>query len=285
MQKQQIIFLSVGAAVGLIAIVVMKTYMGDVAQAERKKAQKAFEQAQQSQSIIMVARQDIPAGSTIQGAFVESVIVPREYVQPQAATSVDSVSGMIAVAPIAKGEQITLSKLASSTTGSAFGGTNLSTVTPVGKRAVPVLIENIADLIGLLKPGDYVDVIAILTLVDKKTQVAQQTIAPIFQNVLVLAIGLETAASAQDVEKQKKPLVTLALSPKEANIITFLQEQGKIRLVLRSGEDSQIEIVRPVNWDNIFEYLPSLKDNIEGESIEIYRGQEKERIVISNATR
>jgi len=275
----------VGAAVGLIAIVVMKTYMGDVAQAERKKAQKAFEQAQQSQSIIMVARQDIPAGSTIQGAFVESVIVPREYVQPQAATSVDSVSGMIAVAPIAKGEQITLSKLASSTTGSAFGGTNLSTVTPVGKRAVPVLIENIADLIGLLKPGDYVDVIAILTLVDKKTQVAQQTIAPIFQNVLVLAIGLETAASAQDVEKQKKPLVTLALSPKEANIITFLQEQGKIRLVLRSGEDSQIEIVRPVNWDNIFEYLPSLKDNIEGESIEIYRGQEKERIVISNATR
>jgi len=284
-QKQQIIFLSVGAAVGLIAIVVMKTYMGDVAQAERKKAQKAFEQAQQSQSIIMVARQDIPAGSTIQGAFVESVIVPREYVQPQAATSVDSVSGMIAVAPIAKGEQITLSKLASSTTGSAFGGTNLSTVTPVGKRAVPVLIENIADLIGLLKPGDYVDVIAILTLVDKKTQVAQQTIAPIFQNVLVLAIGLETAASAQDVEKQKKPLVTLALSPKEANIITFLQEQGKIRLVLRSGEDSQIEIVRPVNWDNIFEYLPSLKDNIEGESIEIYRGQEKERIVISNATR
>ena len=284
MQKQQIIFLSVGAAVGLIAIVVMKTYMTDVAQAERKKAQAVLQQAQQSQAIVMVARQDIPAGTTMQGAYLESVIVPREYIQPQAATSIDSVSGMIAVAPIGKGEQVTLSKLAPATTGKNFRSTDLAQLTPMGRRAVPVPVENIDDLVGLLKPGDYVDVIATLTLVDKKTQAAQQTITPVFQNILVLAIGLETAA-VQDSEKQKKPLVTLALTPKETNIITFLQEQGKIRLVLRSAEDSQIEIVRPVNWDNIFEYVPSLRDNIEGESIEIIRGTERDRIPVSNGSR
>jgi len=283
-QKQQIIFLSVGAAVGLIAIVVMKTYMTDVAQAERKKAQAVLQQAQQSQAIVMVARQDIPAGTTMQGAYLESVIVPREYIQPQAATSIDSVSGMIAVAPIGKGEQVTLSKLAPATTGKNFRSTDLAQLTPMGRRAVPVPVENIDDLVGLLKPGDYVDVIATLTLVDKKTQAAQQTITPVFQNILVLAIGLETAA-VQDSEKQKKPLVTLALTPKETNIITFLQEQGKIRLVLRSAEDSQIEIVRPVNWDNIFEYVPSLRDNIEGESIEIIRGTERDRIPVSNGSR
>jgi len=284
LQKQQIIFLSVGAVVGLIAIIVMKTYMTDVAQAERKKAQSALEQAKQAQAIVMIARQDIPAGATMQGAYLESVIVPRDYIQPQAASSIDSVSGMIAIAPFAKGEQITLSKLAPATTGKNFRSTELAQLTPVGKRAVPVAVENIDDLVGLLKPGDYVDVIAALTLVDKKTQVAQQTITPVFQNILVLAIGLETAA-VQDTEKQKKPLVTLALTSKEANVITFLQEQGKIRLVLRSAEDSQIEIIRPVNWDNIYEYVPGLRDNVEGESIEIIRGTEKERIAVTSSSR
>ena len=82
--------------------------------------------------------------------------------------------------------------------------------------------------------------------------------------------------------KERNPSVTLALSPTEANILTFIQEQGKVRLSLRSAKDAKIESSKSITWDNISDYLPQLRGAGEGsETIEIYRGLKKERIPIS----
>jgi Flp pilus assembly protein CpaB len=82
--------------------------------------------------------------------------------------------------------------------------------------------------------------------------------------------------------QEKSPLVTLALTPEEANILAFLQEQGKIRLSIRGTTDSQIHTVKPVTWENIFQYLPDLRPQEEQvESVEIYRGLNKERLPLS----
>ena len=165
---------------------------------------------------------------------------------------------------------------------------DLSSITPIGKRAVSVIAENIDDIAGLIKPGDSVDLIAIISVAidgaDGK-KVMQQRIAPAFQNVTVLAVGQDTdpnPKSSGKGRKEKINQITVALSPTEANILSFLQDQGKIRVVLRSGQDAQIEDVEPITWQAVLDKIPALKpEEVHEETIDIYRGLKKEKITIS----
>jgi pilus assembly protein CpaB len=286
-QKQRLIFLIVGIVLGLVAIVMVRSYIQQQDEETKKQAARTLEKMRQNQAVVLVARQDIPVNASITGSMLESSIVPREYVQPQAATSLDSVSGMITVAPISRGEQISLTKLTSGAQVSKRR--DLASITPVGKRAVSVKIENIADVVKLIKPGDNIDLIAVLPM--PKTgpdgkKIAQQTIVPAFQNVLLLAVGQETdpnlPTSSKGQDRDKIDQVTVALAPTEANILTFLQDQGKIRISLRSASDTQVEEVEPITWDSVLEHIPALKpEEKHEETIDIYRGLNKEKIVVS----
>jgi len=284
-QKQKLVFLIVGIVAGLIAVWMLKSYIKEMDENTRKQAQKALEKMRQNQAAILVARQDIPANTIIQPSMFEAAVVPREYVQPQAATSLDNVSGMTTIAPISRGEQISLTKLSSA--GQVTKKRDLSSVTPPGKRAVAVVAENITDVVGLVKPGDSVDLIAVLSVTKDgpagKKMTAEQTIVPAFQNVTVLAVGQDvdpSSSQSKSSSREKVTQITVALNPTEANILAFLQDQGKIRIVLRSGQDTQIEEVKPVTWQSVLEQIPALKPE-EQEKITIYRGLKKEEIVLS----
>ncbi len=284
MQKQRLIILIAGVVLGLIAVLMVSSYVKDMDKTARKEAAKTLEKLRQNQAAVLVASKDIPANTVIQSTMLETSIVPREYVQPQAATSMDRVSGMTTVAPISRGEQISMTKLSSA--GQVTRRRDLSSLTPFGKRAVCVTAENINEVAGLIKPGDNIDLIAVVSLpgsADGKKS-TQQTIVPAFQNVQILAVGQETdsSGSAPKGQREKINQITVALSPTEANIMTFLQDQGKIRISLRSAQDSQVEEAQPVTWDSVLQYLPSLKSKEEYvETIDIYRGVNKEKIPIS----
>jgi pilus assembly protein CpaB len=276
----------------------------------KKKLIKAQEVMRTNQSAVLVSKQDIPKGATIESEMLEVVIVPNEYVQPQAINSLDRISGMITIAPISKGEQITLTKLAYPRQAEASG---LAGLTPVGKRAITIPIaDNTSSLLGMVKPGDYVDVMVLANVpietMDGK-QVTKTAAIPLFQNVLVLAMGQNIGQPvAPTPESRYKPAeaapspstVTLALSPQEANLMAFIQEQGRIRLILRSPADSKIEPMHPASWDSIFQYLmppqesamPKPKEESAPATatssksggpgyVEIYRGLSKEKVPLS----
>jgi len=284
-QKQRLIFLIVGVVLGLVAVVMVINYLKDMEENTKRKAARELEKLRANQAVVLVANRDIPAETPIQSAMLDTSIVPREYVQPQTATSLDSISGMITIAPISRGEQISLTKLTSS--GQQSKRRDLASVTPVGKRAVSVTVDNISEVASLIKPGDLIDLIAIIPMpkeVDGK-KVIQQTIVPAFQNVLILAVGQETDPNAvvpKGPQREKINQVTVALNTTDANILTFLQEQGKIRVSLRSAKDTQIEKVEPITWDTVLDHIPSLKsDDPYVETIDVYRGLNKEKMPVS----
>ncbi|MDD4900237.1 MAG: RcpC/CpaB family pilus assembly protein, partial [Candidatus Omnitrophica bacterium] len=107
------------------------------------------------------------------------------------------------------------------------------------------------------------------------------TTLPLFQNIQVLAVGNELNPGRPSEKPRSN--ITLALAPQEANIITFMQEYGKIRLVLRSPGDKQSAHSVPTDWDTVLstilpqqhrpEQAPSLKPR---RTIEIYHGAKKE---------
>jgi Flp pilus assembly protein CpaB len=129
---------------------------------------------------------------------------------------------------------------------------------------------------------------------------SQVAAVPLFQNVLVLAIGQNTggliSSGSRYAEKESEPsnnggntLVTLAFLPQEANLVAFVQEQGKLRLVLRSPADAAIEPILPASWDSFFQHImppkPASEEPVvvedKTEYVEILRGLSKDRMPLS----
>ena len=290
LQKQQIILI-IGIGMALIAIFMIKVYLDQQTHIAEARARKQLENIEANQTPVLVARKNIEQGAVITPDMLEAEVLPNQYLESGAVKSLDRISGMITVAPIAKGEQITLGKLVYK---QAAG--NLASLTPAGKRAITINVDNTASLLGMIKAGDYVDVIALLAIpvqVVEGKPITQVTSIPLFQNVLVLAVGRETggAGAAQEGRYGRpssseggNPLITLALSPEEANLLSFAEEQGKIRLVLRSPMDAKVEPTQLATWDTLFQYImPQSPKKAAPEPtgyIEVYHGMQKEKIPV-----
>ena len=257
------------------------------------------------QVAVLIAKKDLPKDAVIDQASAEAVTISGRDLAPQAVSVLDRINGMIVLMPIAKGEQITMNKLMSRK--EAFGGGTLATSTPIGKRAVTISLDGISALGGMLRPNDTVDIVATIAIPfaspDGKQVNKEPTVLPLFQNVLVLAVGSDLGAVRAADSRYKQPAeqpkdtvtITFALTSQEASLLAFVQEQGsRIRLSLRSPTDSKVEQMQPARWDTLFQYImpemaqaPAKKEEAKheeakGEFIEIYRGLNKDKIAISD---
>lgn len=272
-------------AAGLLALFLANMWMQQQAEQTKEK----LVASQKNLTSVVVARQDISAGTTLAENMLKEETMSKNMLQPRAATSVDRVVNKVAIAPISKGEQILLNKLAMSGL-----ETSLSAKIPKGKRAITISVDNISSVGGMIKPGDHVDVMGMVPLpamTPEGKQVTQMTTMPLFQDVLVLAVGQEFSSTTYGLSGEKKdekkiaPAITLALGPQEANIISFVQEQAKIRLVLRSPEDTQVQPAVPTSWDTVLRAVvpQAFQQQVVPKEIprpkkqvEIYRGSQKE---------
>lgn len=297
-EKQKLILIS-GIVLGLVAIVMVKMYLDQQQMIIQDKAKKAVASIQANQAAVLVSKQDLPKGSVIEASMLDTAIVPNKFIQPGAVTSLDRIAGMVTIAPITKGEQISLSKL-SNVKQAGGGGGDLAGVTPSGKRAISIVVDNISSLSGMVKPGDYVDVLATIQVPvqGQDGQVTgQMTVIPLFQNTLVLAVGQNTGGAtgsgSRYAEKESSSgaasLITLALGPQETNLIAFVQEQGKVRLTMRSPADAKVEPIVPASWETLFQYIMPQNQNDANskaavdttEYVEVLRGLNKERVPLS----
>jgi Flp pilus assembly protein CpaB len=107
-----------------------------------------------------------------------------------------------------------------------------STIEP-GYRAVSVPITDVSGVAGLIQPGSKVDV-----LFTRPGSMAEATTSTILQNVKVLSTG-KTVALGQtpDPKAPKSQVVTLVLTPAEAQKLELAKNEGKISLSLRNPLD------------------------------------------------
>lgn len=275
--------------------------------AEKKKladqAKARLESIKENTVDIVLAKVDIPAGRPITESMLYTQLIDKNSLPAEAATSVARVVDRVSTVPIKEKYMIPVDKLIWPTTRE----TTLAAKTPIGKRAMTISVDNISSLLGMIKPGDYVDVIGVIPLpveVDGK-QAAEPATVPLFQNVLVLSVGTELGAggekesssrrkASEAAPKEVSPLITLSLNPEEANILAFVKEQGKIQLILRSPGDAQTRPVQPTSWATVLKYLfPQIELEAMGKEpkkeepekeiprVEIIRGFKKEVVPLS----
>lgn len=198
---------------------------------------------------VVVAKVDIPPKTRVTAEMVRISMVPAEYLQPGAMVELTKVVGVIAREQVLTGEQVTQRRLLLEAKSAGLSG-----LIPRDKRAVSVAVTEVSGVAGLVKPGDYVDVI-----VTFDTNTVGEHVSQIFlQNIRVLAANRETEAVTGESGKKeasKMMTVTLAVSPAEATRLAVADEKGKIRLAMRPyiPEDGivQVSAMKPHDIVNV----------------------------------
>lgn len=132
--------------------------------------------------------------------------------------------------------------------------------TPPGKRALTVLIDSLSAVGGLIRAGDFIDIIAQLNVPNPNSPGTQQVTTVLFQNIQVLAIGTRFSpavdASIYATQQNSRSLyITLALDPEEAGLLVFAQSNGRLQLSLRSPNEKDTKILQVASWDALSDFV------------------------------
>src|SRR5665647_3042111 len=110
-----------------------------------------------NQTPVVIAKEDIKELEIIDDRKVQLINVPSKFQMPGHYKRVEDLYNTIAAVPIKKGEQITVPRV---TYPGAQSG--LSRQISIGKRALSIQITEGQAVSRLLKPGDRVDILALV---------------------------------------------------------------------------------------------------------------------------
>src|SRR5579862_1122287 len=195
---------------------------------------------------VLVAADDLQVGIKIEDKDTMFVHFPSANLPAGVFHHKDRVLGRGVIVPISRGEFILTSKLAGENAGSG-----LPALIPTGMRAVSVRVNDTTSVAGFVQPGTRVDVL----LTGNPQGSNEQQTTTVLENVAVIATGTRLERNAAG-EPQSAPVVTLLLSPDDAERITLASSQGHIQLSLRNPLDTKQEDVAAVKSNSLYKGSP-----------------------------
>ncbi len=131
---------------------------------------------------------------------------------------------------VVRNEALLPSKMASKE-----AGAGLPPLIPQGKRAVSVRVNEVIGVAGYVLPGTHVD---ILTTANPTSRAEDITTKVVLTNVEVLTAGTRLEQDSADTKPVQVSVVTLLVTPDEAERLTLASTEGKIQLALRNPMDT-----------------------------------------------
>jgi pilus assembly protein CpaB len=168
------------------------------------------------------------AGEILKSNDIELVAWPGSDPLDGAFSQTAEVIGREILFPLAKGQPILDRELSA-----AGSGTGLASKIPDGMRAIALHSDEVVGVAGFLVPGSHLDV-----LVTYHSDLSPEPVtATVLQNAVVLAAGqqLEPDPTGKTADVT---VVTLLLTPVQAERAVLASTQGAIHFVLRNGADS-----------------------------------------------
>ena len=189
------------------------------------KAETVTQELEPTQKVI-VAKATITPKTPITKEMIEIKTLKVSSVLPSTYTTEEELIGKYAKETIYPGEAIIHERIADE----KYGKKHLAYSIPKGFRALTLSYNPVMGVAGFIQPGDYVDIIG--TYSPDKNPSQKEISKIVLQNVLVLAIGQQTSVDVNQ-DKTGEGTITFALTPKDAERITFSDEMASIRLILR----------------------------------------------------
>src|SRR5271165_2521365 len=191
---------------------------------------------------VIVAAEDLQVGTRVDEHDIKVIRIPATDLPPGAPRKRSDVLGHGVIVPISKGEFILPNRLAGENAGSG-----LPSLIPPGMRAVSVRVNEVVSVAGFVTPGTRVDVL----LTGTPGGGGEEQTTTVLQNVAVLASGhtLERTATG---EAQNTAVITLLVSPDDAQRFTLASSQGHIQLALRNPLDTRQDEVASSNSRGLY---------------------------------
>ena len=191
---------------------------------------------------VVVAADDLQVGTKIEDKDIRLVHFPSNDLPAGCFHQKSKVVGRGVVLPIARGEFVLPNKLAGENAGSG-----LPSLIPPGMRAVSVRVNDTTSVSGFVQPGTRVDVL----LTGNPQGSNEQQTTTVLENVAVIATGQRLERNSAG-EAQSAPVITLLVSPDDAERLTLASSQGHIQLALRNPLDTQQTDVAAVKSNSLY---------------------------------
>lgn len=195
-----------------------------------------------SEKPLVIASQALPMGAVIARDSVKLRSVPESLFPAGGFSRIEDVLDRPVVAAILADEPVLEGRLAAR--GSGFG---LGPLIPPGMRAISVRVNDVVGVSGFILPGMRVDV-----LVTGHAPASNDTITrTVLQNIAVLSAGqtLQTDPKSQSIVA---PVVTLLVTPQEAEALTLANTEGHVQLVLRNSTDHGVAATQGRQWRDLY---------------------------------
>ena len=180
---------------------------------------------------VVVANRALARGEVIQPADIKAISWAGAEAPKGSFTTPDQVSGVTVLDPIAANAPVVESLIAS------------HRAIPNGMRAVSIHVTDSSGVVAMLHPGYKVDVQVLSDI--SKGEISLRTA---LQNVEVLTVSPLDAG---------KPVVTVVVSPEDAELLGLADSTSRVRLVLRNPSDQGRSPQSTIPVSNLFKQTPS----------------------------
>jgi pilus assembly protein CpaB len=197
---------------------------------------------------IAMATIDLDWGTVILKEMVKMEPFLKSSLPVGAYTDMNSLIGRVVISSIKANEPFLESRMAAQNI--KTGG--VAAIIGSKKRAVTVKVDKVIGVAGFVHPGNRVDVLVTMA----KGKDAEPFTKMVLENILVLAAGPE-----RENTKGKEPamvdVITLEVTPEEAEKLSLSAIQGKMQLALRGLTDAEVVLTKGIS-------IPSLLASYSG---------------------
>jgi pilus assembly protein CpaB len=193
----------------------------------------------------VVAAAEMPIGTLLTRDSVKLVAWPAQTPLQGGFSNVDEVVDRGLIAGVVENEPLSESKLASKEAGAGLP----PSITP-GMRAISVKVNEVIGVAGFVVPGTRVDVVTIISRDGGGGALSRVVVS----NVQVLSAGTryDQDEPKKDGKAIRSSVVTLMVSPVDAERVALAQSEGQLMLTLRNPLDVEPSDTRGVRTAALF---------------------------------
>ena len=201
---------------------------------------------------IVVARQAIAAQQVVSLDAVQVQDFPLDQIPSGAIFRVEDAAGKFSLQPVEAGQPLLAQNLVtlSGSSGTITTTGNLSALLPEGKIGVVLPVSDLLGKSGLVKAGDYIDVLASLSVASSTENKGGQVTLMTIQYVQVVKTLEQASASSSNNQPPPPPQIlglVVAVDPQDAVTLKYLADAGaNVSVSLRPPKLSSIFDLVPV---------------------------------------
>jgi pilus assembly protein CpaB len=233
---------------------------------------------------VVVARGDLALGAELKADDLHAAEWPANAVPEGAFANPAEIVGRGLIHSVVRNEPILPAKLASKEAGSG-----LPPVIPRGKRAVSVKVNEVISVAGYVLPGTFVDVLATQSPTSRPEDMTSKVV---LTKVQVLTAGTRLEQDKKDGKPMQVTVVTLLVTPEEAERLALASSEGQIHLALRNPLDQEAPTTTGMKPGQMLgAAAPTVRARVAGKpappavppappTVEVIKGDKRERAIV-----